>query len=661
MSNGSAVVAPCRARGARTRHLLLALPRGSYPQPEWPARSWNINYDCMAQYTACSEISSRQEPILPAEHWPSAASFSPVHHGNFSYPSGADTGVLLILLLSEPRGPFGKLPRLYTGCRTQSRQRLIGVGIDRIDGDDALERRVRTLATSTQAPDSGDRNTERFQMRRYNRLCEDAIRPDKSCRRSPEFRFLVPPIPEFTSMSAILNCSTIIVEFRDALFSPQHPSSGASGVTSVLWLHIISSPIWSQLERCEITQEQCCRALGEQLGVDTAVIEQVFFKDMALLKSRPETRLLRLLGDLKDRLKDRLRIIGMVNIPKKTHKFFKSQSNTGGWTTGIFSHIFTSADAGTGTQTRTPRLAFFRHVLRTAACDAQATAFIDTNPDYILAARSLGLQGMLLSEHEALYQAVYSPACLPAAHLTGDRTICTITGPRAKWNFFEGEGVLTTKKFPCDLDTTSIGLMVLKPADEETSRTMDEMLQYTYFDHERNRIDPVVCVNVLTLFYAHNRGYELARTLHWVRDVLKYRAYLNGTRYYATAECFLYFLSRLLSTSDDAELHAELEALLRARLQERVGTRIADDEDALALAMRLSACVSLGIDNDADLRALLALQSEDGGWDASWIYKYGSSGIMIGNRGVTTALAVHAIEATRMTHQENPPQLISGN
>ncbi|KAA1477767.1 hypothetical protein DENSPDRAFT_844968 [Dentipellis sp. KUC8613] len=521
------------------------------------------------------------------------------------------------------------------------------------------------------------------QVRRCNCLRDDAVRTDKGCHRLSKSEFLVSGFSDISPMSAILNCSTIIVDFRDALSSPSHPLSGTSDVDSDLWLRIISSPIWSQFERGEITREQYCQTLGEKLSVDATVIDQVFLKDMALLESRPETRVLRLLGDLKSRLKDRLRIIGMVNLPKKAHELFKSHSST-----GIFSNVFTSADAGTGTQTRTPRLAFFRHVLRTAACDPRSTAFIDTNPDYVLAARSLGLQGMLLNEHEVLYRAVYSPACLPVTRgqrflaaqagrldsitntgieikdnfaqlvildLTGDRTISTITEPRPKWNFFEGEGVLTTKIFPCDLDTTSIGLMVLEPAYEEISRTMDEMLQYvdedgiiqTYFDHDRNRIDPVVCVNVLTLFYTHNRGHELARTLHWVRDVLRYRAYLDGTRYYATAECFLYFLSRLLGTSDDAELHAELEALLRARLQERVGTRLADDEDALALAMRLSACVSLGIDNDADLKALLALQREDGGWDASWIYKYGSSGIMIGNRGVTTALAVQAIGATR--------------
>jgi hypothetical protein len=119
-----------------------------------------------------------------------------------------------------------------------------------------------------------------------------------------------------------------------------------------------------------------------------------------------------------------------------------------------------------------------------------------------------------------------------------------------------------------------------------------------------------VCVNILTLFYAHGRGSELRPTLLWVREVLYHRAYLDGTRYYATAECFLYFLSLLLDRSSDEELHALLKPLLKERLQERIGA----SGDALALAMRILACVSVGIKNAIDLQTLLSLQCEDGGW-----------------------------------------------
>lgn len=218
------------------------------------------------------------------------------------------------------------------------------------------------------------------------------------------------------------------------------------------------------------------------------------------------------------------------------------------------------------------------------------------------------------------------------------------------WSFFQGKGQLTTEEFPFDLDTTSLGLTVMKRDKAVANSVMNEMLEYvdhdgiiqTYFDHRRPRFDPVVCVNALTLFYTHGRGSELSRTLQWIHKVLLNRAYLDGTRYYQTAECFLFFLSRLLASSEDRELHALLKPLLRERIQERIGV----EGDSIALAMRILVCDFVGLRDEIDLRSLLPLQCEDGGWEIGWIYKYGSSGLRIGNRGLTTALALNALRAT---------------
>ena len=95
----------------------------------------------------------------------------------------------------------------------------------------------------------------------------------------------------------------------------------------------------------------------------------------------------------------------------------------------------------------------------------------------------------------------------------------------------------------------------------------------------------MVCVNVLTLFHTHGRAQDLLPTQAWVLNVLKHRAYVDGTRYYASPESFLYFLSRLLSVTPDEELRRTFLPVLRERLQELVGT----PGDSLALAMRISA------------------------------------------------------------------------
>ena len=227
--------------------------------------------------------------------------------------------------------------------------------------------------------------------------------------------------------------------------------------------------------------------------------------------------------------------------------------------------------------------------------------------------------------------------------------------------------------------------MVLDCDQEVVSSVMDEILEYvddegivmvcnlfaplwsiklcsvkplqTYFDRQRPRIDPVVCVNALSLFYRHGRGRELVKTLRWVHEVLLHRAYLDGTYYYEGSDIFLFYLGRLLGCTPDAELHHWLEPLLKERIQERVG----QNGSALNLAMRLLTCNMFGIEDQVDLEVLLSLQCEDGGWGLDWIYRYGTSGIKLGNRGVTTALAVSAIEVVTLpdTHLKSESVAVS--
>ncbi|KAG7442272.1 uncharacterized protein BT62DRAFT_442952 [Guyanagaster necrorhizus] len=184
--------------------------------------------------------------------------------------------------------------------------------------------------------------------------------------------------------------------------------------------------------------------------------------------------------------------------------------------------------------------------------------------------------------------------------------------------------------------------------EEVAASTMDEVLMYvnedgivqTYFDHTRPRIDPVVCVNVLSLFYSYGRGNEMNQTLERVYQVLLHRAYLQGSRYYETAESFLFFLYRFIGDCDNPAIHSRFYPLLKESVMERIGT----EGDGLALAMRLIVCNFTDVKNDIDLQTLRGLQPEDGGWDTGLIYKYGSSGLSIRNRGLTTVMAIHAIQ-----------------
>lgn len=163
----------------------------------------------------------------------------------------------------------------------------------------------------------------------------------------------------------------------------------------------------------------------------------------------------------------------------------------------------------------------------------------------------------------------------------------------------------------------------------------------TFFTDFKNRVDPVVCCNVLSLFYRYGRGHQLAETLNWVRQVLQRRAYIYGTSFYPVPEAFFFFLSRLLRHLKDgrAWVYSRMRRLLIERLEERIGVSV----DAASLAMRLIVCHRVGIRDVRGLKELLSMQEADGGWEMGTLYHYASKKLRLGNRGTSTALALDAI------------------
>ena len=242
-------------------------------------------------------------------------------------------------------------------------------------------------------------------------------------------------------------------------------------------------------------------------------------------------------------------------------------------------------------------------------------------------------------------------------------------------------------RYPDDLDTTSLALMVLRPHPDVVTSVLDEMLRYlnsdgtfqvshkkgsdtfsqceirtidspdtllkhminvqTYFDRTRPRTDPVVSANVLSCFYTFGRGQQLELTLQTIHSALLQRTYIQGTRYYSSADCCLFFFGRLWQSSNDDHLRATLGPLLKERTREQIGKA----GSALDLAVRILTCSALDLNCDIDRRTLLDLQREDGSWEIGWMYGYPSIGVKIGNHGVTTALAVKAIASSEKGSQ----------
>ncbi|KAF8874944.1 Haloacid dehalogenase-like hydrolase-domain-containing protein, partial [Infundibulicybe gibba] len=352
------------------------------------------------------------------------------------------------------------------------------------------------------------------------------------------------------------------------------------------------------------------------------------------------------------------------------------------WT--LFDGIFISAEA----HLRKPEIGFFKNVLSDIRAEPSRVLFVDDKFNNVLSARSTGMYGIVHSSSaETIRQLsnlclnpitraqswlqlnkgkmlsvtstghtldeIFSPLLIVEA--TGDHSLTKPINIVGQTNFFVNAATMTTDTLPNDLDTTSIGLLSSCAVSDSAAahKVMDEMLQFknedgilqVYFDSKRPRIDPIVCTNVLTLFYRFGRGHQLKDTFAWVQDTLRHRAYTDGTPYYATAEAFLYFLGRLINES--AEVRRRIGALFESHLKERFGL----PGDALALAMRLLAAAYI----DPSLRLLRTgpacvdayrlrqLQSIDGSWAGGWLYRYGSSDIAIQNHGLTTAFGLKAL------------------
>ena len=93
--------------------------------------------------------------------------------------------------------------------------------------------------------------------------------------------------------------------------------------------------------------------------------------------------------------------------------------------------------------------------------------------------------------------------------------------------------------------------------------------------------------------------------------------------------------------------------MFKERIQERFGV----EADSLSLAARIIAAVTVDIEVDRrDLEALLSMQREDGSWGNSWFFKSPETAMRFRNDGVTTALAVHAIQQVESKFTNPPDQ-----
>jgi FMN phosphatase YigB (HAD superfamily) len=220
--------------------------------------------------------------------------------------------------------------------------------------------------------------------------------------------------------------------------------------------------------------------------------------------------------------------------------------------------------------------------------------------------------------------------------------------------------IYNNNEYPYDVDTTSIvsyvlyyyGLMDIDKLNKIVDLIFDNINEkgiiLTFFDNNKKRLDPTVCVNALYIAYIVNRGEELKIQKN-KEFIIDYITNNKGNLYYSSRYLSLYFIVKLHKTFPNCFKNINIKEIIKKEIKQKKYIN-----RPLDLACKIIICNKLGIDNDNDLDNLISLQLDDGSWEYSTIYTtssedisiFGDNNIHFVNNFLTTAFAMKAIETS---------------
>ncbi|KAI1209391.1 HAD-like domain-containing protein [Annulohypoxylon truncatum] len=486
----------------------------------------------------------------------------------------------------------------------------------------------------------------------------------------------------------------IIFDLEGVLVEWQRPRNTKDFRCSGLELPKIKySSIWENLNTGKFSLDDAYEHFAEEEMEEKAYVKLCLEK---VFKSvRVNERLANLIREL-NASAHYLKICVVANVCREHFEIMKNANLP--WE--IFSSVFISGILGM----KKPDLCFFQHVINAVGLHPSQILMVDAEASNLCAARSFGIYGIppdgtSVGLVQTLRNLIFNP--LPRAEafmkprprvfakpdpnkrvsivedrniimnenisqlmigeLLGDRILCREWSPEvdditvAEAGFY----IYLRPEGPCpkgsdfhpNADITSIAyLSIPRPQRIEelphvhlileamASNVDSDGILQTYFDHEVPRTDLETCCNILRLFYSKDRENDprIKKTEKWVAQCIKNRAYTYGSRCYTTPETFLYFVARLWSDYMP-------EFLYDSDIEDCIIERLNIPTNALALAFRISACQLMKVEPRLyrqDLTKFVLLQDKDGGWPAGHFFRAEGVKNWIGNRSLTTALAI---------------------
>ncbi|KAF9773832.1 hypothetical protein IL306_008270 [Fusarium sp. DS 682] len=394
-------------------------------------------------------------------------------------------------------------------------------------------------------------------------------------------------------VAIVLNLGEVFINYTTKNTVGLSPSQIASA---------LDSPGWHDYERGNISELDACERIARDFKIDLdtwiQALEQIRYGVQANLS------LICAIVEMKQTYPT-VKICCLSNIPRPELELLRDEIDS--W--GIIDQFFASSDVGQ----RKPDIAVYEEFLKHAQLSASSCIFVDDKVENFTAAQILGFKGIVFFDNDSLIRALHNAVGDPVARAriflkkNAKEMFCTLdTGPVQSDNYSQ--------------------LIILQNTGDRAG--------------SQRRAPGFVTASVPTFFVSSSSTSGKTFCQESTSSfVVSSKQELTSMEVVTTKVQIGYFTPFLISALVDL-----MRELLATCVQERMGR----NDNVLDATMRVLSAESLGLRNDGDLETVLQGQQLDGGWELAWLWGYGSKPLKVGSRGVVTAMAMNAIQRSRV-------------